>query len=150
MKKITSLYLFSLLLLGACTQDNEQLKDGPIDSIIQIKGKVKSSTGNLVLECRTEKEYNCSNYKIIISKNTGSNNIDISFKAIKVENICATAFGPATTEINLGALDVGEYKLTLNTLDAQNSGVLKVTPTQIFFEFNSLLGIDILTPIVQR
>src|SRR5687767_2744852 len=120
MKSLKLLFIFSLLFFAACDKEDDSLDGGPIDSTIQISAKETSSTGEIILNCKTEKEYECFNNKISTTKRIGQNTIEISFEKITGENKCATATGPATAEINLGALAVGEYHLTLETMDAQN------------------------------
>jgi hypothetical protein len=149
MKYLKLLAMFFVLLMIACDKEDES-QSSPIDSIILITATETSSTNEIVLDCRTKKQYQCFNYKIVSTKRTSENSIEISFVAIDSGNICATAFGPATTKINLGVLPIGEYSLTFEIMGEQNNGLLIVTQTQIIFEFDNLEGIEILTPIVQR
>ncbi len=140
--------LFAFVIFG-CDKEDEGTVTA-IDSIIEISANETSPSGEIVLDCRTKKQYNCSNYKIVSTKRTGQNSIEISFIAVELGNLCATALGPATTKINLGVLPIGEYNLTFEVMGEQNNGLLKVTQTQIIFEFENLEGIEILTPTIQR
>jgi hypothetical protein len=148
MRKLVILLLPFMLL--AC--DKEERAQIALDSIIQIEVKEEVSGGasHIWLVCKTEKKYPCFNYKISAAKQATPNSIEILFKSITGDDKCATAFGPATVEINLGALSDGVYHLQLNTPTTENKGLLKVTATQIILEFNQSDGIEILTPVVQR
>lgn len=141
--------LLSMLLLISC--EKEESEQIPIDSDILIEVKeVGSDPKRIVIVGKTEKEYNCYNNTIVTNKRFTQNTIEITFKAVEGDTKCATAMGPATTEIDLGALDNGEYSLQLNTTTTKNEGLLKLTTTEIILEYSQQEGIDILTPVVQR
>lgn len=149
MKCLKLLPVILVLVMGACDKAEESGNPSPIDSVILISAE-ETSSGEIILDCRTVKEYHCSNFSILASKRIGTSSIEINFEAIEKKNLCATAFGPATTRINLGVLANGDYRLKLLTGDSQNSGHLKVTPNQLIFAFDRLDGIEIITPIVER
>lgn len=149
MKYFKLFFMFFGLLLVACDKEDEGLDKSPIDSKVLISAR-ESSSGEIFLDCKTDKEYSCFNYKILATKQTAENSIEISFEAIEVDGKCATASGPATTTINLGVLAIGEYGLTFNSMGVSNKGLLIVTQDQILLQFDNLEGIEILTPIVQR
>ncbi|GAB3534078.1 hypothetical protein GCM10027443_20650 [Pontibacter brevis] len=141
--------LLSMLLLISC--EKEESEQIPIDSDILIEVKeVGSDPKRIVIVGKTEKEYNCYNNTIVTNKRFTQKTIEITFKAVEGDTKCATAMGPATTEIDLGALDNGEYSLQLNTTTTKNEGLLKLTTTEIILEYSQQEGIDILTPVVQR
>lgn len=150
MKNTRLLSLLFVLLMFGCDKEDESSNKHSIDSVILISANETSPSGEIVLDCRTKKQYQCSNYKIVSTKRTGQNSVEINFVAVEIGNICATAFGPATTKINLGELPIGEYYLTFEIRGEQNNGLLIVTHTHIIFEFDNLEGIEILTPTVER
>ena len=149
MKYIKLISMLLVIVVLGCDKDDENT-DNSIDSIIEISANETSPSGELVLDCRTKKQYNCSNYKIVSTARSDQNSIEISFTAVELGNLCATALGPATTKVNLGILPIGEYNLTLEIMGEQNRGLLIITQTQIIFEFDNLEGIQILTPTVPR
>ncbi|QED36981.1 hypothetical protein FK178_04315 [Antarcticibacterium arcticum] len=142
--------LIFLMLMAACDREDESSNISPVDSVILISAIETSAPKEIILNCRTKKEYQCYNYKIVTSKRTGQKSVEINFESIKGERLCATALGPATAMINLGEFAIGEYSLSLNVMESQNEGRLIITPTEIKFEFDNQNGIEILTPIVQR
>lgn len=147
-RKLTMFLCISLLM--AC--DEEEAVLTPIDSdiLIEVKEVTSGGSGRIVITGKTEKEYNCYNNTIATTKKITHNTIEVTFKAVEGDERCATALGPATTEVDLGALGNGEYTLQLYTANDMNEGLLKVTATEIRLEFSQQKGIDILTPVVQR
>ena len=55
--------LLVLVMLG-CNKEDEST-DNSINSIIEISANETFPAGQIVLDCRTKKQYNCSNYKIV-------------------------------------------------------------------------------------
>jgi len=87
----------------------------PIDSkiLVTMSERLAPDDRGLVLNCRTEKEYGCHNYRIGHSLGRSGQTIRIDFRHIDVPELCLLALGPARAEIDLGALAPGGYVLEL-------------------------------------
>lgn len=154
MKKLL-VYVFAILLV-ACNK-NLAIEENPaensnlIDSKIRILAKEYLNTKKLVLYCATEKVYPCINYQI--QSNTSfneSNKVSITFTDVPEMDVCATAIGPATTEIDLSTLSNGQYTLELNNAGVKNEGLLKISDTEIVLDFKNQKTIEIIKPTTKR
>lgn len=109
-----------------------------IDSRINIKlrEELSANSKNVVLNCRTERIYGCINYGIDYSVIKNTNNFKIKFSRIIISDVCLTALGPASAQINLGNLSSGTYDLNLEVNGKTESAVLTVTDSlyQINFQ----------------
>lgn len=149
---------FALLFLAFACKKEEVVTDFSLDSEVQVQLEVSDTKqANLVeikLVCKTEKEYGCANYTILTQKEKeivqGDEAIQITFLGVQSPDICATAFGPAYTEIELGSFGQGVYMLHLNTPLFTNKGLLEITEEEVKLYFPQQDGIEILTPAVQR
>lgn len=115
----TKIFLAIILtIISAC---NKEKKKTRIDSDIIVKIRIENE--EVILDCRTEKEYPCANYRISYSKGISDRTITIHFEKIIEPEHCLRAFGPARTEINLGIHDTKTYylkfKLRRKTTEAE-------------------------------
>lgn len=94
---------------------------------IRMSEKVDSTKRILILNCYTEKIFDCSNYGIKSSFVVTNDKITINFTELIIPNICLTSLGPATTIINLETLTNKIYELELNIGSSKISGQLDVT-----------------------
>ncbi|NDV80398.1 hypothetical protein [Bacteroides sp. 51] len=147
------LHLFAVSFLFtnvACSNDDDSAS---IDSDIQILVKeiMGTETNTFSLFCRTENIYPCVNYPILTTLDFKSNSLNINFTGVPEEiGICFTATGPATTEINLSALENGSYEIMLNNGSLNNSGTLTITDTKVELNVKTPKGIRITNPTLQR
>ena len=149
MKKIFN--LLWLVLLFSCETEEPQIIS-PIDSVIKVETK-EVTAGNqkkVILACRTEKIFNCSNYIIKTERQAGSNTFEFVFLGTGIGGICFTALGPARADLYLGTLENGTYTVKLNESSFANTGTLTVTNTEILLNFPQPNGILILNPVYKR
>lgn len=151
MKNLKILVSFVILLLTlSCGNDDDNLNIIALNSKVLISAE-ETTSGNIILYCETAEDYSCANYEISKSTDINQNAAEISFNGVFIEGeMCATALGPATTTINLGNWEIGEYPLRFGTPNTQDNGQLTITQTQIKFEFETQEGIEILTPVIER
>jgi hypothetical protein len=141
MKKAFAFYLLLILSISILNGCDDTVSDNTsysnIDSRINIKLAEELSTDSkkVILYCRTEKIYGCINYGIDYSVFRTASNFRIKFNSIIISEICATALGPATSRINLGELNKGNYSLTLEVNGKTESAVLTVTDSLYQFDF---------------
>jgi len=145
------LYLFFFWLIVSCKKE-ETTSQIYIDAdiLIEVQEITVSSEKKVVLNCSTEKIYNCSNYYIDLVKEKSADSITVDFNGISSDEICATALGPAKTKIDLGFLTNGFYALTLKINHLENNGLLTITDSQILLDFPQQNGIQILNPVYTR
>jgi hypothetical protein len=141
MKKAFAFYLLLILSISILNGCDDTVSDNTsysnIDSRINIKLAEELSTDSkkVILYCRTEKIYGCINYGIDYSVFRTASNFRIKFNSIIISEICATALGPATSRINLGELNKGNYSLTLEVNGKTESAVLTVTDSLYQIDF---------------
>jgi hypothetical protein len=141
-----------LILLIACDDNDQEAKSDAVDSkiIIEARELLTPNGRRLTLLCETEKIYPCANYPILTEEQTFPNAIEITFTSIGEIGICFTAMGPASTTIDLNSISTGEYDLELNNGVFKNRGTLKVTDSDITFQFGQTLGIDFVRTNTKR
>ncbi len=117
-KSIFSIGLFLLLAVTACELLEPSGKSiQPLDSKIDFAvvesypNYYKPSKPLIYLMMKTEKSYPCMNYYIATDFQRRGNEITVNVFGIGLDNVCATAFGPAGISIELGNLK-GAYKLS--------------------------------------
>lgn len=95
------------------TQPAPEPPGPPIDSkIIVTPSELLADAGRaLILNCRTERIYPCANYRIAFDLTRSGSSILVRFRYIDLGTACATAIGPATCTLDLGALDPGDYSV---------------------------------------
>lgn len=142
-------WIFVLLIGFSCSKEEVEILQVPL---IQIAVKEVTAAGsqNIILSCRTEKEYNCSNNSIIAEKEIKAKSIEVAFLGISFPEICATAIGPARREIDLGPLGNGVYEVEILAGTFTNKGILEISEQQVRLEFPQQNGIEILTAVVER
>jgi hypothetical protein len=123
-----------------------------IDSDIGVRmWEILDSTKRILqIRCATEKYYNCMNYQISKTIRKTSDKIDIHFNGILVSDVCLTAFGPATTIIDLGKLSNRTYNLNIKVEGYKNEGKLIVTSEYYAIELNNQNQIQIANNILYR
>ncbi len=149
--KTLVIFILSVLIFACDKKNDDLLKKNAIDSTIKIDTREYLDTRQLVLFCQTERKYPCFNYPIQKTQNfNASNQLSITFTNIIETDICLTAFGPATTTVDLSNLTNGQYVLELNNASIKNKGILKISDSAISLDFNNQNGIEISTPITKR
>ncbi|GCC51926.1 hypothetical protein SanaruYs_21570 [Chryseotalea sanaruensis] len=143
---------YFLILLISCEDNDLGLESNPIDSkiIIEAREVLEPNSRRLNLFCRTEKIYPCVNYPIIADEEIDANSFKITFTEVGETVLCLTAFGPATVVIDLNSVANGEYEIELNNAKLRNKGTLKVTDTDISFQFGKRNGIDFIRTTTMR
>ena len=141
-----------LTLLISCDDNHLGSKSNPMDSkiIIETREVLESNARRLTLFCKTEEIYPCENFPILTERQTDENSIKINFKSIEETIVCLTGLGPATALIDLNSLPTGEYDIELNNANLKNSGVLKITDTDISLIFDIKNGIDFVRTNTKR
>jgi hypothetical protein len=134
----------------ACNEDH--VDEINIDSVIQVELKLTTTENvqNIVLSCKTKKEFPCYNYLLITDKEVTEELLSITFVGIDKQNYCATAIGPAKRDIDFGELKNGLYTIRLNNGSLRNQGTLEVTDDEVIFNIINPNGIEILTSSVQK
>ena len=98
---------------------NENLK-------IKMSEIVDSTKRTLLLNCFTEKIYECSNYSIQSTYVLTNDKLTINFIQIVSPSICLTSLGPASTLIKLEGLTNKVYEIELNFGATKITGQLNV------------------------
>lgn len=138
-----------MLMVSGCIKINDTR---PINSDIEIRMiEILNEAGRtLELYCRTTEEYPCMNFPIDRRYSVKPGSISIRFKNVIDPGICATAFGPATTTINLGNLKPGAYNLSIDVVDSHNSGNLIITPDQYIIDIGKKKQIVLTGAVLNR
>lgn len=132
-----------LLMINACEDTvSDNASYSSIDSRINInlREDLSANSKNVILNCRTDRIYGCINYGIDYSVVKTANNFRIKFSRIIISDICLTALGPASAQINLGNLGAGTYNLTLEVNGKTESAALTVTDS--LYQINFQTGFD--------
>ena len=121
---------FWLIITGSTSSCGKQA-EGDLSAVsginIRMVEMFDKSPRTIQFHFFTTKIYPCSNYPIILESLQSSNSIDISFKGVMKTDLCATALGPATAHIDLGALSNGTYTLNLRSGGVRRTGTLVVS-----------------------
>ncbi len=138
-----------LLTAGAFAACDDKFEENltPADSRIHLRmvEDFTRSSRTFQLYCATEKVYPCVNFPLIARTRQSSKSIDISFEGVMETDFCYTAIGPATTTIDLGALNEGTYTLNLHNGGVTETGTLVVEAgsyTAVFDESSSFAFAD--------
>ncbi|MBK6619753.1 MAG: hypothetical protein IPG32_02300 [Saprospirales bacterium] len=113
-----------LLLLGglSCKKDQDNLPavvDIPIAFHIEMKEKLQPGERPLEMELRTLDVLDCSNYGIDYNLNQGAHTIRLTLKDLILEDPCDDMEGVASTTLNFGSPEEGDYKLVVTLLLAE-------------------------------
>ena len=104
-------------------------KTVPLDSNLFFA--FEEAGGEVALKVRTEKIYGCCNFEIDAEFSQPSQErLEIAISGIYHPEICLTVLGPATLEVNLGALD-GKYELDFTYEKLKDHHRLTVSPEHI-------------------
>ena len=145
-RHITYLLFFIFLsVIYACTKPEVQQVTSTFVEPVKIKmiEAVDSVNRTLTLRCYTQKIYECFNYGIQTDYSVTDDKITITFMKVVVPDICLTAFGPASVDIDLKGLSNNTYELEVNFSSETVKGQLDVTagsfvatvPTQTKVQF---------------
>ena len=142
MKTIFLNFLAFLLILSSCSKKGEidfDSVDVNVDSKINIRMVeiYDKSPRTFQFQCFTEKIYPCVNYPIIVVSQQSSSSIDISFKGVIATDFCLASLGPASASIDLGALNIGTYNLTLHNGLFRQTGKLVVSSERYDVDFGN-------------
>lgn len=145
MKNAFNLVVLGLILLGACDNNNEDLRNDPIDSKIFIETRevLGSNSRSLTFYCRTEKSYPCINYPLAFSLNKTIGRYEMTFTDVIETDMCFTAIGPATATVNLTTVPNGVYNFEINNVNLRNKGTLEISDSEINLHFSKQNGIEI-------
>lgn len=154
MKNILAFISFSILFIcfSGCTSSPQNNLNSSISSKINIaiSESITKSGRSVILTCTTDSVYACSNYGINTSIQKENNSTVIKFNEITTPSVCATAFAPASTEINLGYLNNGNYSFQF----LANGEVFQtsIIVNDNYFKVSNQTGnwIDLKTPLVLR
>lgn len=153
MKKTRFIWGILLLAIVSCIKEESKYENLlPIDSGVNIRliETFNTSPRTLHLYCSTEKIYGCYNFPIIAESRQSSNAIDISFQGIIQSDFCQTALGPATTTVDLGALNVGTYTLRLSVGKVTHTGKLIVSDDSYKVDFDDNSAFAFSNPRLNR
>ncbi len=118
---ILSIFLSTLLFFSNCKDLGEEIP--PLESSIVITPweNLSPSQRTFTLNCATDEIYGCLNFRIINRFAVGSGTIEIWLDGIYKPEVCLTALGPATANIELGALAHGNYNVVISTATFSSS-----------------------------
>jgi hypothetical protein len=155
--KLQSFLCFALMLAfaGFSSCKKTQITDNinsTFDENIKIRmiENVDSVKRTLILNCATEKIFECSNYGIQTSFSVTSDKIIINFIQLQKPDICLTSLGPALAVINLGELANKNYELELNFASEKITGQLQVTTASFTATLTSQTKVQFLNPNLNR
>jgi hypothetical protein len=146
---LPNLAILLIIIFTGCKKDFTVEK---IDSNIEIKmwETLDSTKRKLQFYCSTEKAYECSNYAISKTYRKSPGTIEIGFRGVIKYDLCFTAFGPASTIIDLGTLPNGIYNLNINVEGNKSKGKLTVTQGYYAIELDNPKQLDIITTALYR
>ena len=127
--------LFTLTFCGSCHRRNT-VSSTNSNIFVRLQEEFKGSTTNLKLFLFTEEKFGCSNYSLLSSGRVIGNTISLTVSGISKGEICLTSIGPATAEINLGALENKTYLIEITHQGKMYSGSLKVSEDAYLLTFN--------------
>lgn len=116
-----------LYTLHSCKKDDPVTTNFDENIKIRISETADSTKRTLTLNCFTEKIYGCINFGIQTTSTISANKITVNFIKIEEHNICLTAIGPASTQINFDKIPNGIYELELNLGQTKITGQLNVS-----------------------
>lgn len=122
------------LVLGSfsCKTDQDNLPavvDIPVAFRVEMKEKFQPGKRPLEVVLSSLEVLDCSNYAIDYDLEQSSRKILLAIKDYVLSEPCATGFGIATSRIDLGILNSGQFDLDISLKDViQNSGHLIVHP----------------------
>ncbi len=107
MMKTTVIYTFivgiiiSLFVMFAGCDKSEDLSPLPEKFIFSLSEKFYPDSSQIIIKVRSEEEYSCMNFEIIYSKDKSGESNVVVFEGITNHGYCATAIGPAKTNITI-------------------------------------------------
>lgn len=108
-----------LFLVISCNKDYETIN---IDSDILVSTEKLDNT--ILLTAETERNYATLGHQITFCDKVKKKEVYIEFKKVKVPEVGLTALGPATSSINLGSIENGEYAVTFELNGKKTKGKL--------------------------
>lgn len=146
MKSASRLCIWCLLVIMACDNVYDDLKNNPIDSKIFIETRevLGLESRSLTFYCRTEKSYPCINYPLAFSLNKTGDRYEMTFTDVIETDMCFTAIGPATANVDLNTVSNGVYNFDINNVNLRNKGTLEISDSEINLHFSKQNGIEII------
>lgn len=131
----THIWLFLFLIAGvvpSCKIDKDNLPavvDIPVAFRVQFMERFQPGPLPLELRLSSLEVMECTNYAVDYELDQGARRIHLTIKDLVLPEPCDSGFGVATSTLNLGPLENGEYELIINLKDViQNEGLLVIRP----------------------
>ncbi len=139
-----------LALTAGCTLAPKHA--GPVDTAIlfRLHETLSASGRNLWLSAATEKTYPCINYSIASSVLHAGPGFRVAVDGIVKPDICLTALGPATCQIQLGRLAPGSYPLAIVVEGRTTSSVFAVSAESIAVRIGASAQVRFPEPVLHR
>lgn len=143
--KIFFPFLVVLALLTSCLR-NEELDTNFSRLRLTYYEQFTSEGRELVFYLATVEDYPCSNFLIQSHVRRHFDRFDIECKGVYIPNYCATAMGPATSELNLGLLSQIPARFTIWVKQEAHVFELSIDEHRLDFirreKFNNLLIVE--------
>lgn len=123
----------TFFLLPSCKKENINSELGN-NIVVETS---KNSDNDIIIIARTEKIFNCANYRIEYNLAKNDANFTINFLDVVKNDACLTAVAPASGLINFGKLDFLEYKIKFIHNNQTTNATLKVDSNQIELAVNA-------------
>lgn len=146
---LATLVLLTILLFSSCLKT----KHDPLPLGAVKLGFIETLTPDaryLNFYFFTEEQFACTNYFINYDFSNNLGNLDIHLKEVEVTDLCLTATGPATAQMNLGIYQMGTYQVDIKVVNALNAGTLQVTPTNYILTMNDPQMLTLITDTLYR
>jgi hypothetical protein len=150
MKKsiIIIIILIGLVSCGKTPKYDYQVVDS--DIVIKMREELGNPNRSFKLNLLTEKGYPCMNYPLITNSDASSNKIIVDILGIYIQDMCLTAFGPATATIPLSNIQNKSYDIEFKIGSNISTGKLICTSDEFKLQMNELLQIKIDDPVLKR
>lgn len=134
----------SLIIFSGCGK-NKSVDNDPIENPnlpiaenrieISLFEELGDPVRNFRLGAATEEIYSCCNFVLLHEREQSGDDIKIDFNGIYVPDICLTALGPASCQIDFGAINNGTYALRFKN-EKYSTGQLVVSDESFKIQFS--------------
>lgn len=142
------------LLASGCFRPNvepDPIVDVSSTFVIDILEPIGPEQAPFYLSLRSLGDQECRNYGIDYTFFFDPTHFSITIHDLSTPVECEPGQAPATTQIKLGKLETGVYSFNINLKGAvQNEGLLVVEPERLLWDWESLNGLILANPVVNR
>ncbi len=139
-----------LVIASGCNKSVSRPDRGALDSPVEVTLQEELPSHALVFDCRTEREYGCSNYRIDTRLSRSAAGFKIDFRDVIVPGGCLTSLGPARVRLRPGILGTGGVAVQFRTPLGMPAAWLETTGDRYVLVTSPNRAVKIESPQLRR